>query len=83
MGPAAFESSAEPESASETPEPSEPSGDHSVGAEPAYEPTGVPEVDALSTVLEDLDVLPIEDHAQVFAEAHQRLHQALLSADEE
>lgn len=53
------------------------------GGGPAPEPTGVPEVDALRSVLEDLDVLPIEDHAQVFAEAHQRLHETLLSADEE
>lgn len=43
--------------------------------------TGHPEVDALLTRLEDADILPTEDHIEVYEDVHRGLRDALTALD--
>ena len=48
-----------------------------------WEPTGVPEVDAVLDDLSALPNLPIDEHAQVFTRIHEGLREQLAQADGE
>lgn len=48
-----------------------------------WEPTGVPEVDAVLDDLSALPDLPIDEHARVFTSIHEGLREQLAQADGE
>lgn len=49
---------------------------------PRAERTGIAAVDDVLTTVDDLDGRPLEDHAEVFEQAHQRLRRALDEVDQ-
>jgi hypothetical protein len=48
----------------------------------AVQATGHPEVDALLTRLGDADILPTEDHIEVYEDVHRGLRDALTALDD-
>ncbi|MFE2430038.1 hypothetical protein ACFXJ5_25225 [Streptomyces sp. NPDC059373] len=78
------------EALAERPEPGPgPGVDEAAGRAPEAAPLGVavqatghPEVDALLTRLGDADILPTEDHIEVYEDVHRGLRDALTALDD-
>ncbi len=68
----------------ETASPTRPVEDQPVAdSAPTWVPTGNARVDAAVSGLDELDVLPTPQHADVYEDVHRRLHEALADLDSE